>query len=101
MSNREYRKGDVSTFKEAFHDLIKQYRLQGKLGNLRVVEVWKQVVGPFIDSKTESVVMKNKTLIVKVTSAPLKQEIISSRSILIKNINKEMGGDWVSDIKVY
>ena len=83
-------------------DLIKEFyevhRGSEYLDEQKVLNSWKEVVGPFIASHTIDLSIKNGVLYVRVDSDVLRNELSYSRSLLQKNLNERAGQDVVKEI---
>ena len=76
-------------------DLIKAFYEQHKgpeyLDELKIIQSWPKVVGPFIATHTIDLAIRNKTLFVRVDSDSLRSELSYSKSVLLKNLNDLVG----------
>lgn len=83
-------------------DLIKEFyelhRGADYLDEVKVVNSWPKVVGPFIASHTIDLYIKNGVLFVRVDSDALRSELNYSKSLLLKNLNELAGKEVVSEI---
>ena len=83
-------------------DLIKEfYELHkgpGYIDEVKVINSWKQVVGPFIAAHTIDFSIKNGVLFVRVDSDALRSELSYSKSLLMKNLNEMVGKEMVKEI---
>ncbi len=83
-------------------DLIKEFYEVHKgseyLDEQKVLNSWKEVVGPFIASHTIDLAIKNKVLFVRVDSDALRSELGYSKSLLIKNLNDLAGKEILREI---
>lgn len=83
-------------------DLIKEYYELHKgadyLDEVKVINSWRQVVGPFIASHTIDLSIKNQVLYVRVDSDALRSELSYSKSLLLKNLNDLVGKEIVKEI---
>ena len=83
-------------------DLIKEfYELHkgpGYIDEVKVVNSWKQVVGPFIVAHTIDLSIKKGVLFVRVDSDALRSELSYSKSLLMKNLNEIVGKEMVKEI---
>ncbi|NOY50195.1 MAG: DUF721 domain-containing protein [Chlorobi bacterium] len=84
--------------KDLLQKLIKAYRWGGKMDEMKVRDSWGIVVGQMIERHTESVVLRNKILYVKLDSPALRNELMMARSKIAKSINKEVGKNALDDI---
>lgn len=83
-------------------DLIKEFYELHKgpdyLDEVKALDAWKQVVGPFIASHTIDLSIKNHVLFVRVDSDVLRNELSYSKSLLLKNLNERVGKEVITEI---
>lgn len=77
---------------------LKAERLDTKMNELRVSSLWADVVGPGINRYTVDRYVKNGVLYVRLSSAPLRNELMLGRSILVKRLNDAVGAEVITDI---
>lgn len=94
------RKKEAQPLKDVIKELLDTYRLQGKYHQQRLVTLWPDVMGPFIASRTGRVFVKDQTLFVELTSAPLKEELMMSRDRIIKLLNDRVGAQVITDVRL-
>ena len=94
------KKQNEVTLKEALQELIGAYRLEEKLDDVKVLEAWKNTLGTMINKHTTSLKITRGKLLVKLDSAPLKQELMMSKTKLIEALNREVGKDVVREIVI-
>ena len=83
-------------------DLIKEFYEQRRgpdyLDEIKLINSWPKVVGPFIASHTIDLSIKNQVLFVRVDSDALRNELSYSKSLLMKNLNERVGKEIVKEI---
>ena len=83
-------------------DLIKEFYELHKgldyMNEIKVINAWPKVVGPFIASHTIDLSIKNNILFVRVDSDALRSELSYSKSLLMKNLNAIAGKEVVKEI---
>ena len=83
-------------------DLIKEFYEQRRgpdyLDEIKLINSWPKVVGPFIASHTIDLSIKNQVLFVRVDSDALRNELSYSKSLLMKNLNEIVGKEIVKEI---
>ncbi|WP_026462338.1 DUF721 domain-containing protein [Adhaeribacter aquaticus] len=92
------RKADIQPVKESIQDLLRVYRLQGKITQTQVIQGWEGIMGRGIALKTKELYFKDQKLFVTLTSAPLKHELNMSKSKVIDLINQKVGQDYIKEI---
>lgn len=100
MNNNPYfsRKKEAAPLESAFNDLLKAYRLEGKFREKSLIHDWPQLVGKTIADRTSSVYIKDQKLFVKITSGPVKKELMMHKSNLLLLIEEKYGKGVVSDL---
>lgn len=89
---------DVRTVGELIKEFFEQYKGSDYIDELKVVDSWKKVVGPFIASHTIDLAARNHVLYVRVDSDALRSELSYSKSLLLKNLNDLVGKEVISEI---
>lgn len=83
-------------------DLIKEFYELHKgpdyMNEIKVINSWPKVVGPFIASHTIDLSIKNNILFVRVDSDALRSELSYSKSLLMKNLNAIAGKEVLKEI---
>lgn len=89
---------DVKPLGELIQAFYEQHRGPEYLDDVKVIESWPKVVGPFIASHTIDLSIKNGRLFVRIDSDALRSELSYSKSLLLKNLNEMVGKDAISEI---
>ncbi len=66
-----------------------------------IENVWPDVVGKHINAFTSRVYVRERTLHVHITSAPLKEELGYMRELLVKQLNRAAGADVINNIAIH
>ncbi len=100
MSNNSFfgRKKEAETLETAFNGLLKAYRLEGKFREKSLIHDWPELVGKTIADRTSSVFIRDQKLMVKITSGPVKKELMMNRGNLLKLIEEKYGAGVVIDL---
>ena len=89
---------DVKPVGELIKEFYEQHRGSDYLDEVKVINSWPKVVGPFIASHTIDLSIKNQVLFVRVDSDALRSELSYSKSLLLKNLNEIVGKKMITDI---
>ena len=92
------RKKEVAPLESAFNDLLKAYRLEGKFKEKSLVHDWPEIVGKTIADRTSSVFIRDKKLVVKLSSGPIKKELLMNKSKVITLIEERYGTGVIEDL---
>ncbi|NVO83611.1 DUF721 domain-containing protein [Hymenobacter terrestris] len=92
------RKADIVSLKDSITSMLRAYRLQGKLNEVTVVASWEKVMGKAVALKTQQLYVSNNKLFVRLSSAPLKHELIMAKTKVLANLNAEVGEDIIKEV---
>jgi predicted nucleic acid-binding Zn ribbon protein len=100
MSKDSYfsRKKEAAPLEAAFNDLLKAYRLEGKFREKSLIHDWPEIVGKTISDRTDSVSIKDKKLYVKLSSGPVKKELMMNKGKMLMLIEEKYGKGVVEDL---
>ena len=92
------RRSHDQTLKEAVDSMLKAYRLDGKLQQLKLIDSWEKLMGPTVAHRTVEIKIYGKKLFVILNSASLRQELFQEREKIIKLLNEEAGAAVIEEI---
>lgn len=76
--------------KDAIEAFLQAYKLKNKYNETYLVAYWEKLMGKQIANHTQRIYVNNKTLYLKLDSAPLRQELFMAQSKIIEIINNEV-----------
>lgn len=92
------RRNNAEQIGEMILKFFRQNGLESPLNEYRLVQAWKEVVGPAITKYTSNLYIKNQILYVHLTSSVLRQELMMGRDILVRNLNEKVGAQVIVNI---
>lgn len=92
------KKVEAQTVGEIIDTLLKAEHLDGKMDEQRLLERWVNVVGPTVNKYTVSRYIKDHTLYVHLSSAPLRNELMMCRTSLVDSLNQAVGRPVITNI---
>ena len=92
------RQSDIQPVRDSIQALLKAYRIQGKVNQVQVVASWEKIMGKAIALKTKELYFKDNKLFVLLSSAPLKHQLVMSKTRVIELINLEVGAGVVEEV---
>jgi predicted nucleic acid-binding Zn ribbon protein len=75
--------------------------LEMPLKQHRLVNAWDEVVGSVVARYTEEKSIRNQTLWVKISSPAVRAEVQMQRTRFVEELNNKVGGQVITDIRVY
>ncbi len=92
------RENESNPIKDLMQSFIKENNLSKGMQKLQVEEAWTKLMGQGVAAYTDSVRLQNKTLIIKLSSSVLREELSYGKEKIIRMINEEMGTELVSKL---
>ena len=88
------------SLQDALNKFLKNSRLKSGMQSLQIEEVWEKVMGKTIAQYTDKIQLIGDKLIISTAVAPLKNELLFQKDIIITRINEEMGEVIVKEVMV-
>lgn len=92
------RRNNAEQIGDMIRKFFRQNGLESPLNEYRLVEAWKDVVGPTIARYTSNLYIKNQILYVHLSSSVLRQELMMGREMLVRNLNNHVGAQVIVNI---
>ena len=73
-------------------------KLNSGLNNIKVQNLWREVMGNNVNSYTNEIVLKKNTLYVNLSSSVLRQELSFGKQKIVDLLNKELGKTVIKKI---
>jgi hypothetical protein len=73
-------------------------KLNSGLNNIKVQNLWREVMGNNVNSYTNEIILKKNTLYVNLNSSVLRQELSFGKQKIIDLLNKELGKTVIKKI---
>lgn len=92
------RKQGVSPLNEVFEELLQAYSLKERFNERKVISAWAEIMGNTVSKRTSQLSVKDKKLFVKLTSGPIKNELMMNKSKVLQLIADKFGNNTIDDI---
>jgi hypothetical protein len=93
------RKSNDETLGEVITQLLKAYGLEDRMTNHLIIQAWEKMMGGFISRKTESINIHKGVLHISLTSSVIRQELSMGKEKIIEELNKQLGGKAIKEIR--
>ena len=94
------KKNPVSV-KNVIDKILLNKKLNNGLLELRIKDAWKNVMGKNINTYTTNITLSKQIIFVKLSSAPLKNELVYRADTIVKLLNNELGQERIKEIKFH
>lgn len=98
--NASMRRSKTETLGEVIQRLLKAYGLEQKLNESRIYEVWPQVVGEAIATRTKRLAIVNRVLFVYLNSSVVRAELLMIKDTLPQALNRMVGIDIIEEVVI-
>lgn len=92
-------KRDVKSIKDIVLQSLRVNGLETPLLQKRIVDSWQEVVGEMIARYTLNVYIENQTLVVRLSSPALRQELSMRRDYYVGLLNNRVGAKVIYNIR--
>ena len=76
---------------DAIKAFLRKSRLKTGIQALQIEEVWAKLMGKTIARYTDKIEIINRTLFIRTTVGPLKQELMYQKEQIIERVNEALG----------
>ena len=90
----------VLSFEEAMKQFINHSRLKSGVQAEKIVDVWEKLMGKTISKYTDSIKIIGHTLFITTTVAPLKNELLYQKDIILTRVNEELGDKIIKEVVI-
>lgn len=92
------RKANDQKINEVFTELLKAYKLEGKMGEAKVINAWPVLMGSAVANRTTNIKLFERKLFITINSASLRQELFLAREKIRTMLNEEAGLEVVEEV---
>ena len=92
-------KRDVKSIKDIVLQSLRVNGLETPLLQKRIVDSWQEVVGEMISRYTLNVYIENQTLVVRMSSPALRQELSMRRDYYVELLNNKVSAKVIYNIR--
>lgn len=92
------RKSNEQSLKEVLDLLLKAYKLDKGIDQLKIAKAWESSMGKIVNKHTTDLYVRDKVLYVCLDSSIVRQELSYAKASILETLNKEAGTDLLTDI---
>ena len=92
------RKFEPQSISKVLDQILESKSLRKGIIDVRINELWYEIMGANITHYTEKIILKGNTLFVSLNSPALRVELSYGKEKIIKMINKELGSEIIKKI---
>lgn len=86
--------------KEVIDQFLEMNGMDKKFEEIDIQNIYKELMGKMITSKTESLWFKNGVLYIKLSSSVLRQELSMNKGKIAELINQKLGKEVIKEVSI-
>ena len=86
------------SLKSAIDEMLKAYHLEQKVLEVKLINSWEKVLGKTVSNRTTQIHIRDKKLVVYLSSASLRQELHNEKERIKNLLNEEAGAMVIEEI---
>lgn len=90
---------DICSIGDVLRRTIEETNMQARLDELRAEELWHLIVGDYVASLTGRPMVRSGVMTVRLTDAPMRNELAMHRTRLVNEINRLIGKEIIKSIR--
>jgi len=98
MSNK--RNTESASIKDLMHNVLEENKLQKGIDLIKIKEAWAEVMGSGVVSYTQEVQFRNGSLLVKLTSSVLREELSYGKDKILTLLNEKLNKTLIKNVKL-
>ena len=91
---------DAISLGDAVKKFLESSRIKNQIQSLSIDDHWEKIMGKTIANYTDKIEIRNKTLFIYTTVAPLKNELVFQKDLIIQRVNEQIGPDAITEVVV-
>ena len=90
----------TQSFKQALGQYLKKNeKLEQQFNEKKLIHSWQEIMGEPIANRTTNIFIKDGVLVVKLSSAPLKQELNMAKEKVLELFERKLGSQVVKEVR--
>ena len=94
------RKKEINSLKDLIPEMLQENKLEKGMHQIQVQEVWAEVMGIGVANYTDSVQLQNGTLMVRLNSSALREELEYGKEKIAKMLNESLNTPLIKKVKL-
>jgi predicted nucleic acid-binding Zn ribbon protein len=91
---------DAISLGDAVKKFLETSRIKNQIESLSIEDHWEKIMGKTIANYTDKIEIRNKTLFIYTTVAPLKNELVFQKDLIIQRVNEQIGAGSITEVVV-
>ena len=88
------------SLQDALNHFMKNSKHKSGLQSVKIEDIWEKLMGNTIAKYTDKIQIRGNTLFISTAVAPLKNELLYQKDLIISRVNEAMGEKLVKQIVI-
>lgn len=89
---------EVKSIEEILSKITQQQKIYAGLQQVKIKQLWGEIMGPNVAQYTEEIEFRNSTLYVKLNSSTLREELSYGKEKILNHLNESLGSSIIQKI---
>lgn len=89
---------EVKSIEEILSKITQQQKISAGLQQVKIKQLWGEIMGPNVAQYTEEIEFRNSTLYVKLNSSTLREELSYGKEKILNHLNESLGSSIIQKI---
>lgn len=91
---------DAISLGDALKKFLDKSRIKNDIQSLQIQDHWEKIMGETIAKFTDRIEIRNGTLFIYTAVAPLKNELMFQKELIVQRVNESIGENLVREVVV-
>ncbi len=91
--------GEIS-LQDAMKQFLKNSKFKTYIQAIQIEEAWEQIMGKTVAKYTDKIQIIGTTLFISTSVAPLKNELLYQKDIILKRVNEALGEMTIKEVVI-
>lgn len=91
--------GEIS-LQDAMKQFLKNSKFKTYIQAIQIEEAWEQIMGKTVAKYTDKIQIIGTTLFISTSVAPLKNELLYQKDIILKRVNEALGEKTIKEVVI-
>lgn len=91
--------GEIS-LQDAMKQFLKNSKFKTYIQAIQIEEAWEEIMGKTVAKYTDKIQIIGTTLFISTSVAPLKNELLYQKDIILKRVNEALGEKTIKEVVI-
>jgi hypothetical protein len=93
LKNSTWRNSNTVSIRDVMKDALRELRINSQLESRKIEQLWHKMMPAGVTRATTGMEFYNNRLVIHLSNAPLRQELVMGKDKIIAKLNEELPAD--------